>query len=270
MTMAEAEDLWFRIDTGIDRDGDGDSLIDVDYPMIRATGEYKIPVYQYDAPFVFTEHNADVPGYTRTTTITVSGEHITGSSQSGDSVTVTMEPVYQGENVHLGTVTYTNSYTKNVGTPVQVYPTLTLLKSAADTRLAQDGVEFTLYSDADGKKGFTFAAALINSTVNNEVEGTLEAGNRVVISAQGTVNEEAISQRSAGKAARETDNYLGFSIVNQKVDAVIRGARIKAGGDVMLNSVAKANVKTVADADAEKKKVSFVASVKKLAGANAS
>ncbi|MCR4711379.1 MAG: hypothetical protein K5707_03690, partial [Clostridia bacterium] len=116
--------------------------------------------------------------------------------------------------------------------------------------------DITLYADADGKKGFTFAAALINSTVNNEVEGTLEAGNRVVISAKGTVNEEAISQRSAGKAAREKDNYLGFSIVNQKVDAVIRGARIKAGGDVMLNSVAKANVKTVADADAEKKKVS--------------
>ena len=28
-----------------------------------------------------------------------------------------------------------------------VYPTLTLLKTAADTQLAQDGVGFTLYSD---------------------------------------------------------------------------------------------------------------------------
>ncbi|MBQ8830994.1 MAG: Cna B-type domain-containing protein [Oscillospiraceae bacterium] len=149
MSMEDAEDLWFRVDTGIDRDGDGETMIDVDYSMLSSTasGEYKIPVYQYDTPFVFTEHNADVPGYTRTTTITVSGNYIAGSTKSGDSVTVTMTPVYQGENVHLGTVTYTNTYTKNVGTPVHVYPELTLVKSAADTNLAQDGVVFTLYSD---------------------------------------------------------------------------------------------------------------------------
>lgn len=147
--IAEAEDLWFRIDTGIDRDGDGDTEIDVDYPMIAASagGEYKIPVYQYDTPFVFTEYNADVPGYTRTTTVTVSGDYITGRTVSGDSVTVTMEPVYQGENVHLGTVTYTNTYTRNTGDPVQVYPTLTVLKSTSDTHAAQDGVTFTLYAD---------------------------------------------------------------------------------------------------------------------------
>ena len=128
--MTAAEDLWFRIDTGIDKDGDGETLIDVDYSMIAASsgGEYKIPVYQYDKPFVFTEQGADVPGYTRTTTISVSGNYIAGSNMSGDSVTVTMEPVYQGENVHLGTVTYTNRYTKNVGTPVHVYWEITHLK----------------------------------------------------------------------------------------------------------------------------------------------
>ena len=147
MTMAEAEDVWFRIDTGIDRDGDGDSEIDVDYPMIQATGEYKIPVYQYDTPFVFTEYNAEVPGYTRTTTISVSGQYIIGSSQSGDSVTVRMQPVYQGENIHLGTVTYVNNYTKNVGEAVSQYPVLTVMKSAADTGAAQDGAVFTLYRD---------------------------------------------------------------------------------------------------------------------------
>ncbi|MBE6966935.1 MAG: Cna B-type domain-containing protein [Ruminococcaceae bacterium] len=147
MTPAEAEGLWFLVDTGIDRDGDGDSLIDVTYSMLRATGEYKIPVYQYDTPFVFTEYHADVPGYTRTTTIAVNGDRIEDYAINGDSVTVRMNPVYQGENIHLGTVTYTNSYTKNVGTPVSEYPVLTVLKTAADTQLAQDGVEFTLYSD---------------------------------------------------------------------------------------------------------------------------
>ena len=148
MTLAAAEELWFSIDTGIDRDGDGDTQVDVDYHMIRAAGEYKIPVYQYEKPFVFTENSADIPGYTRTTTISVSGSYIESSNVSGDSVTVAMQPVYQGENVHLGTVTYTNSYTKNVGQPIRVYPNLALLKSAADSRLAQVGVEFTLYSDA--------------------------------------------------------------------------------------------------------------------------
>ena len=147
MPVTEAEDIWFRVDTGYDGDGDGYATIDVDYPMIRATGEYKIPVYQYDTPFTFTEYNAEVPGYTRTTTISVSGEYITGSSQSGDSVTVSMQPVYQGENIHLGTVTYVNNYTKNVGQPVSEYPVLTVMKSAADTGAAQDGAVFTLYRD---------------------------------------------------------------------------------------------------------------------------
>ena len=181
MSMAEAEDLWFRIDTGIDRDGDGDTEIDVDYPMIAAAagGEYKIPVYQYDTPFVFTEHNAEVPGYTRTTTIMVSGDYIAGSTASGDSVAVTMEPVYQGENIHLGTVTYTNTYTKRVGTPSSVYPTLTLLKTASNTHLAQDGVVFTLYSD----EACTTAVATVTTakgglgylnfaTIGNVVPGT--------------------------------------------------------------------------------------------------
>ena len=148
MTMDAATDLWFRVDTGIDRDHDGDTEVDVDYPMIvAANGEYKIPVYQYDTPFVFTEYNAEVPGYTRSTTVTVSGDYISGYSQSGDSVSVSMDPVYVGENVHLGTVTYINSYTKNVGDAVVEYPVLTLTKMATDTGLGQNGVEFTLYSD---------------------------------------------------------------------------------------------------------------------------
>lgn len=148
--VAAAKALWFRIDTGIDKDGDGDTEIDVDYSLIEeAGGAYNIPVYQYTLPFVFTEYKADVPGYTRTTTITVSGTQITGSTVSGDSVSVYMEEVYQGENVHLGTVTYTNTYTRNVGEAVSAYPSLTLIKTATDTGAWQSGVEFTLYTDAD-------------------------------------------------------------------------------------------------------------------------
>ena len=169
MTMKQAEDLWFRIDTGIDRDNDGDTEIDVDYPMIKAAnGEYKIPVYQYDTPFVFTEYNAEVPGYTRTTTVTVSGDYITGYTQNGDSVTVSMDAVYQGENVHLGTVTYINTYTKITGNELWVYPTLTLMKTAANTGAGQDGVVFTLYRDE------ACTDAVTTVTTANGGEGVLD------------------------------------------------------------------------------------------------
>ncbi len=149
---ADASDLWFRIDTGYDADNDGGGTVDVDYPQIvaakqGANGEYRLPVYQYDTPFVITEHNAEVPGYTRTTTITVTGTNAAGTA-SGDTVTVTLTPEYEGENVKLGTVTYTNTYTKNVGEPIVNWPSLTLMKTASDTNLGQDGVVFTLYADA--------------------------------------------------------------------------------------------------------------------------
>ncbi len=150
---AEAQDLWFRIDTGYDGDGDGETELDVDYPQIVAaqqtsTGEYRLPIYQYDTPIVITEYNAEVTGYTRTTAIAVTGENASGAV-SGDSVTVTLTPEYEGEYVRLGTVTYTNTYTKNQGEPIFQWPSLTLMKTASDTNQGQDGVVFTLYSDAE-------------------------------------------------------------------------------------------------------------------------
>ncbi len=150
--IAAAQDLWFRVNTGYDGDGDGQSTVDVDYTQIlaarqTAAGEYRLPVYQYDTPFRIVENNADVPGYTRTTTISVTGTNATGAAQ-GDGVTVTLTPEYEGTDVCLGTVTYTNTYTKKTGTPISRFPALTVMKSASDTGLRQDGVEFTLYSDA--------------------------------------------------------------------------------------------------------------------------
>jgi len=65
--IASAAALWFRIDPGIDKNNDGVSRVDIEYPAILAqNGEYKLPVYQYDTDFKFTEHDADVLGYTRT------------------------------------------------------------------------------------------------------------------------------------------------------------------------------------------------------------
>jgi len=155
--IAAATNLWFSIDPGIDLDGDGFSRVDIDYPMIKAAnGEYKLAVYQYATPFTFTEHNADVPGYTRTTSVTVTD----GSAGTGinaylknwnadtNTATVELDEVYVGSDVHLGTITFTNTYTKKTGAAVTEYPTLTLVKRATDTGLLQADAVFTLYSDA--------------------------------------------------------------------------------------------------------------------------
>ena len=146
--IASAADVWFRVDPGIDRDGDGVSQIDIEYSAILAqNGEYKLPVYQYDTDFKFTEMDADIPGYTRTTTIAVSGTNTSLTASNGDYAEVNLTQVYEGTNIHLGTITYTNSYTKNVGTAVEEYPTLVLGKLGTDNG-SQAGAVFTLYSDA--------------------------------------------------------------------------------------------------------------------------
>lgn len=153
--LADAKLVWFRVDTGIDRDNDDDTTVDVDYTQIEAMEstdirEYRLPVYQYDTPFVITEYNADVPGYTYTTAISVTGDNASGDRDSGSTVNVTLTPEYSEDETakfELGTVTFTNTYTKNVGTDVSEYPEMTLLKTASDTSNVQSGVVFTLYSD---------------------------------------------------------------------------------------------------------------------------
>lgn len=144
--------MYISIDPGIDEDGDDAEQVDVDYPAAASADGYRIDVYQYDDPFLFTEHQADVPGYTRTVEVTVSeNSNLTLESQSGDNASVALSPEFDPAQApyNLGTVTYTNTYTKNTGAAVSEYPSLTLVKSASDTGAYQGGVVFGLYSDAD-------------------------------------------------------------------------------------------------------------------------
>lgn len=149
--LAQAEKLWFWINPGYDMDKDGVSRVDVGYNMIKAAdGEYKLPVYQYDIPFIFTEYSADVPGYDRKVEVAVEeNSNLTLESQSGDTATVKISPEYEPaeQSYHLGTVTYTNTYTKKIGEAVSVFPVLTIWKTDyVPTSLAE--AEFTLYRDA--------------------------------------------------------------------------------------------------------------------------
>ncbi len=160
-TLANAAGLWFRIDPGYDADGDGVSRVDVDYPMIKAAGgQYQLAVYQYDVPFTIKEQQADVTGWKRTTAVAVSEnthsysetESVTtaavGFAADTDTATLTLTEVYGEEDIRLGTVTFTNTYTKIIGTPISRYPSLTVMKSAADTNATQAGAEFSLYDAA--------------------------------------------------------------------------------------------------------------------------
>lgn len=142
--------MFISIDPGVDKDNDGISQVDVDYPGAVAEGGYTVNVYQYETPFEFIEKNAEVPGYTRTVDVSVSGDNLTLLTENGDSATVDITEEYNPAQApyNLGTVTYTNTYTKNVGTPVTEYPTLTIVKRATDTGDLQADAVFTLYSDA--------------------------------------------------------------------------------------------------------------------------
>lgn len=147
-------EMFISIDPGFDKDGDGQSEIDVGYPGATAEGGYRINVYQYNKPFIFDEHQMDVPGYTRTTEISTSGSNLSLVSEDGNTVTgthgvVSIQKEYDPEQApyNLGTVTYTNTYTKNTGSNVSEYPELTLIKLASDTGDYQDNVTFGLYRD---------------------------------------------------------------------------------------------------------------------------
>lgn len=151
--IASAAGLWFQVDPGIDMDKDGVQRVDIAYSAILAqNGEYKLPVYQYDTDFKFTEHDADVPGYTRTTKIEVTGDNAFLTTSNGDYAEVDLTAVYDQneENVRLGTITYTNSYTKNKATTgINEYPTLVLGKIGTDGGKQTDA-EFILYTSTDG------------------------------------------------------------------------------------------------------------------------
>ena len=147
--------MYISIDPGIDQDGDDAAQVDVDYGAAVTDTGYRIDVYQYDTPFIFDEYQMEVPGYTRTTVISTSGENLSLVTEDGTTVSGThavvdiqeeYDPTYEPYN--LGTVTYTNTYTRNEGAAVSEYPSLTLLKTAADTQANQAGVVFTLYKDA--------------------------------------------------------------------------------------------------------------------------
>ena len=143
--------MFISIDPGMDKDGDDAEHVDVDYAAAIQDGGYRIDVFQYSVPFAFTEINADVPGYTRTVTVTVTPDsNLILVSQNGDSAKVQIAEEYNPAQAphNLGTVTYTNTYTKNVGAPVAEYPTLKLVKRATDSGLLQANAVFTLYSDS--------------------------------------------------------------------------------------------------------------------------
>ncbi len=170
-TISGEDAIQFLLDTaGYDSDGDGSAQARIAYTQIKAAGgAVKVGIYdeaQYGKSFVFTETGADIPGYTRTTTVSLSGSvhtyddgttettaALTWSAADPMKASVVLTSVFGDTAVNLGTLTYTNTYTKIVGEPVDVYPTLNILKTAADTNIDQAGAQFALYNAAGDTVG---------------------------------------------------------------------------------------------------------------------
>jgi len=163
--LSEIGRMFMTIETHADKDNDGKTFIDADYKMITAAGGHRVDVYVFDKPFEFTEKQADVPGYTLTTEVKVEGSHVQRVTDNSGVVKVDMDAA----TGNLGTVTFTNTYTKIEGDAVNEYPTLELYKFAGDTSEPMSGVTFTLTKGTTVKTATTDADGVLNF-------GKIEAG----------------------------------------------------------------------------------------------
>lgn len=276
-----ANKLFVSIDPGVDKDGDDAAQVDADYPAL--TAGKRIDVYQYDIPFVFEEKQADIPGYTRSTVISTEGENLALISEdgtvTGDIGYVSIDPEFDHSQApyNLGTVIYTNTYTKKTGEAVDVFPQLTLWKTDyVPNSLA--GVKFTLTdenentttytTDANGYLNIPFTAAgtyylqetatlngyvlsdevyTISVTAKGEAVEELRNGEFVMVTyytLNVTVPEgsNAVFSTIASQSVEtSTDNYR-LHVYNEPIAADLVLSKAAMVGDVEMSAEDKANL----------------------------
>ena len=231
--------MFIQIDPGIDLNQDGNSQIDADYPGVTAEGGYLINVYQYEKDFIFTEKQADVPGYTRAVSVTVTpNSNLSLVSIQGDTATVHIEEEYNPDQApyNLGTVTFTNTYTKNVGVPVTEYPTLTLIKRATDTGNLQAGAEFTLYSDE--------ACTVALTTVTTDAAGEAVIDFESILKENGNIGTLYLKETAAPEGYLVNEAVYTLTLTKSEQE-ILRGDAF-----VMVTSYALA-ISVPADSGAE-------------------
>ncbi len=152
--------------------------VNIEIPLSMFTYDESTGVYSYTLPvfedgtYVIEEHEYDVTGYTSAsqsytvTEVSAEHDHIGAVSGTGDSVTTTLTLDYDltGACEHLGTIAFTNAYTKTVGEDVHNYPALRLNKMDADTRAVLADATFELYKVGENNT----LGELVSSQITDE------------------------------------------------------------------------------------------------------
>ena len=113
---------------------------------------------------------------------------------------------------------------------------------------------YATFGSLTAKIPVTLAATFIFNDVTSQVKGTVEAGRRAKVGAEGIIKDETSSKLGSSAQSGAINLFFSVNWVNQDVQATIEsGATVKAKrGDVAVQSVAIADVKTIATSEAPK------------------
>ena len=113
---------------------------------------------------------------------------------------------------------------------------------------------YATFGSITAKMPVTLAATFIFNDVTSQVKGTVEAGRRAKVGAEGIIKDETSSKLGSSAKSGAINLFFSINWVNQDVQATIEsGATVKAKrGDVAVQSVAIADVKTIATSEAPK------------------
>ena len=130
------------------------------------------------------------------------------------------------------------------------------LHAAGDVRLSSESaIKVSTRADS-GLGGLPLAAAVsvLNSDVHTLVDGKIQAGDKAELNARGDMDAATTAEKGSGQESI-SGGYFSVAVALQDVKAEAgKHAVITAGGDVVIGSTAKQNIKTTATSGTADKK----------------
>ncbi len=151
------ENLYFTIT------GPKDGTLEIPYSSF-VNGVYRVPVYSL-GNFTIEEHNGRVPGYSLVSSVSSTFDVVGNATNTKIVIDIDLS------DVDGGTVDFTNTYTKKIGTPVNHYPYFLIEKADGNTLNSLSGAVFTLTSNdnqyvsvATNESGYTIFRNILPGT----------------------------------------------------------------------------------------------------------
>ena len=200
-----------------------------------------------------------------TATVQIDGEIRAGGSVTADAIIETQQGnkiidvegeagnpagvfLTDGDAVPVGIKFVMNDASVNVGMDAKVI--------AQEDVLLRSRSDVTVYNYENGNLPFAVAATYINNDVQTLVEGEVQAGRSVLVQADGRVVSDTQANHRSDTKDSSVNVFVGLNVVDQNVDAVIRGGKVTAQkGDVAVYATAIADVKTIASASSMMKEM---------------